>query len=257
MYLDGDHWVFAGANVNIQATSHFVEDTVCALLQKTSSTLTPDAIKLIYAWKTGMIYHSRSERAHRIIFYDNIENGLNRFGKPIGKFLDEAYRLFHQTNPATLNPRQFFDYLRVAGNGNAPVYAITYLFFFTQLQQPIYDRFAWLATEGLINNQPPARQYGYGEQVDWNRYEEYKKRLVNVFGTSAIDRNTDRALYVYGHFFKRAGIAGGCGDGGERVVALPPMVPGGQRKAAVANDFLEIQFRPTRPGLAPSRNTIL
>lgn len=100
-------------------------------------------------------------------------------------------------------------------NNIGPVYAITLLFFLSNGNYPIYDRFAHIAVkmiyEGngfntLIEDSALKEEFDpnwKNKAVIFANYENYyHKRLDEIFsGAYKNDRNIDKALWVYGHLF--------------------------------------------------------
>ncbi len=91
------------------------------------------------------------------------------------------------------------------------VYTLALIYLITKGREPIYDKFAKIALDVIIDNTHPFRKpKKYIELPDKSeqpkviaRYEEYKKCLSLVFGDLwEKDRNIDRALWTYGHLFR-------------------------------------------------------
>ncbi|MCR5755723.1 MAG: hypothetical protein K6G30_13040 [Acetatifactor sp.] len=85
------------------------------------------------------------------------------------------------------------------------VYLITVLFFLSNKEYPIYDFFAHRAIKALYLGKKTVEVF-VGAAPDKNEldkvfamYKEYLFLLKQVFGEYSIERNLDRALWVYGH----------------------------------------------------------
>lgn len=85
------------------------------------------------------------------------------------------------------------------------VYTITLIYFLSKGKFPIYDKFAHIAAKAIYLNANPKDIY-YAEapgKTEWqkvrNMYNEYCWLLEQIFGTKSINRQTDQALWVYGH----------------------------------------------------------
>lgn len=101
-------------------------------------------------------------------------------------------------------------------NGIGSVYIINLLFFLSEGEIPIYDQFAHKALASLYikqisNGKELIAPYSIfiGSAPDKmsisavvNMYAEYLSLLKKVFGKCNIERNIDRALWVYGHCSK-------------------------------------------------------
>ena len=96
-----------------------------------------------------------------------------------------------------------------------PVYAITFLYFLSKRDYPIYDQYAHIAIKvieeelpfkSLVKNSELEREFNTGEKDAkkiFKRYnDKYVARLRNAFGEDYNVRDVDRALWVYGHLFK-------------------------------------------------------
>ena len=86
------------------------------------------------------------------------------------------------------------------------VYLITILFFLSDKEYPIYDYFAHKAVKALYLNKKPHEVF-VGAAPDkkekdkvFAMYGEYIYLLDHVFGYHNIERELDRALWVFGHY---------------------------------------------------------
>ena len=69
---------------------------------------------------------------------------------------------------------------------------------------PIYDRFAYKAIQAILNNHIPFDLIPEKNTLNKNIndiYNEYLKKLQNIFPENFSERKVDQALWVYGHLF--------------------------------------------------------
>lgn len=96
-----------------------------------------------------------------------------------------------------------------------PVYAITFLYFLSNKEYPIYDKFAHIAIKAikeelpfksLVQDSELEKEFNTGETDAKKIFKKYKDnyvdRLKNVFDKDYNARDIDRALWAYGHLFK-------------------------------------------------------
>lgn len=102
--------------------------------------------------------------------------------------------------------KELFDH-RV--KGFAATYILTLVYFFTEGVHPIFDKYADIALDAYINDIAPYDNIEYkpieSSDLDksWYRYMKFCKKLIDVVGYDKYrKRSTDRALWVYGHYFK-------------------------------------------------------
>ncbi len=99
--------------------------------------------------------------------------------------------------------------------GIGPVYLITLLYFISGGKYPIYDQFAHFSLMGIEEGSSFDRKKFTEKDLRtevstekdletfFKSYQEnYIKRLKNIFGEQWNHRDTDRALWVYGHLYK-------------------------------------------------------
>ena len=97
--------------------------------------------------------------------------------------------------------------------GIGTVYLITLMYFISRGSYPIYDRFAKKAIDAIVNEVKPGGVIKERQLPDKtsekfckimkNEMKEYICNLEAVFGSDYKDRDVDRALWVYGHMFKK------------------------------------------------------
>ena len=88
---------------------------------------------------------------------------------------------------------------------------IALLFFITQGELPIYDRYAEIALKAIAGNIRPGQEVRYAElpgkndtasEIWKSRIQPYINTLEMFFGDEwERNRDIDRALWVYGHLF--------------------------------------------------------
>lgn len=95
-----------------------------------------------------------------------------------------------------------------------PVYCITLLFFLSMGKIAIYDKQAHKSLLAIKNRILPGYSVGYVSPADktakekvCKMYNEYYQMLIELFpdyanGNTDCKRRIDRALWVYGHYFK-------------------------------------------------------
>lgn len=91
------------------------------------------------------------------------------------------------------------------------VYTLSLVFFITKGQEPIYDKFAEIALNVILDEKHGFREpqkyieLPQKDKVDdvMERYEGYKRKLTSIFGDLwKKDRRVDCALWTYGHLFR-------------------------------------------------------
>lgn len=187
---------------------------------------TNDVINIL-AWKIGKIKHKATDENGKITFSKDWEDpyhfNILRYGKEwkgIKCFAEKIVEKFCELHKKSENcPQEVLNELeKQAPKGIGTVYLITLLYFISQGKYPIYDRFAYIALQGIKTGAKPLatkidpqtlpdRTSKKFKSVYEDCIEPYMKDLSDVFGSdynSSIEeyRNIDRALWVYGHAFK-------------------------------------------------------
>ena len=184
----------------------------------------PIDVYRIMAWKVGKIRHADSDAASEIRYasnWKNAETGIVRNYRYRLNMTDFAQYIV--SNIGYLEELALTDPQRVLNNlVNAPapkgigtVYLITLLYFISRGKWPIYDRFAMMALTAITEGKKPGEAVCYLELPDKNSEnfnsvmdickQTYIKQLEDIFGKDYNKtRNVDRALWVYGHRFKKA-----------------------------------------------------
>lgn len=157
------------------------------------------------AWKFGTLV----KQENKIIPREKNGNYLSGYGIEIDKIqlleylqrvrdnivikemnFEEIYTKLHKLQP----PKYF-----------GSVYMINILFFLSGGDWPIYDRFAHKAAKAIFMELHPSQIYMCAAPSKdkicdvVNLYMEYIWLLERLFGRKNINRETDRALWVYGH----------------------------------------------------------
>lgn len=217
-YYLGNEKVVARASQN----SRFVEDEIDSIL-KHGIKSSVDVAKIL-AWKIGKIRHTESERAKKFAYASDWsgaeELSVTRYGR---SFDLEGIADFIASNIGELgaqsisDPQGVLDRLRnqdVKGLGT--VYLITLLYFISKGRYPIYDRFAKMALYAIRDGLEPGAPVPYidipgkesrkrFERVMDDHMNPYIGDFRDIFDEKALQsRDVDRALWVYGHCFKRA-----------------------------------------------------
>lgn len=183
----------------------------------------------ILAWKLGKIKHRETdaEKNGNIVFSKDWKNAYKldilRYGRQwenIKEFVDYIVRNINDLrSKSKCCPQKVLNELKdQAPKGIGTVYLITLLYFISQGKYPIYDRFAYIALQGIKHGtepftkkiKPPILPDKNSEKfksVYEDYIEPYIKELSDIFGSDynrSVEeyRNIDRALWVYGHAFK-------------------------------------------------------
>ncbi len=195
--------------------SKFVEDKIEEILK---NGLSSTDIPLIIAWKVGAIDHKTSESERKIIFLKNFDKtfefpdpyrGIIKSKKIIDYCqanFDSLIKLGDKAKNSKEKAEELFNNLKHnVGEKNrfGIVKLLALLYFFTQRYWPIYDQFAHKAVNAIISDMKPHEHTNHIPFNDFSGYhEKYAEKIKEIFGRRDIERNIDRSLWVYGHFFK-------------------------------------------------------
>ena len=217
---------------SIIQTPEWIENNIMAIMEKDN--WDPKDVIRILAWKTGNIDFDKSK--NNTIEYkkgwdektESIKLRNQKRDDPTAfkKFAQNVISINKDYKNNMITEKEVWIKLvksleekDVSGIGT--VYLITFLYFITKGKCPIFDRFAMAAllsfklnenrlnvkpycTKIVIKALPDKKSDRIKELLDGeNVYKEYCTLLKEYFGSSwESDRNIDKALWVYGHFFK-------------------------------------------------------
>jgi len=206
-------------------TSPFIEKEIEKILVRG---LNKNDIIFIIAWKLGYIKQSESEESKQIEFQrefnirliDRYNNNFTEMVKYLNVNFDRLSKLAQFKQYEELFSNLCIN--RVSGFG--ATYIINLMFFFSKGELPIYDAYVSCALNALCNKYKPDKtcvvkitnipQLYNGHQDHickaWNFYQNYIKELKAISGSDYVTRTMDRALWVYGHCFKKQGTSGQC-----------------------------------------------
>lgn len=183
----------------------FVEDEIEKLLDKGKNNLTEEDLFNILAWKIGKINHKKSNPDDGIIYYKDWNKELLE-AKIYKDSLDKEFFSCIKKSLLEINGEELIDYINKLKDINhlGPVYIVTLRYFSTKGKYPIYDRFAYKAIQAILNNHIPFDLISEKNTLNKNIndiYNEYLKKLQNIFPENFSERKVDQALWVYGHLF--------------------------------------------------------
>lgn len=203
----------------VQQNSRFVENEIEQLLREGIKT-EEDVFRLL-AWKTGAIRQVKSENEKKFIYNsgtDVIKGVLQPplrqpiYTKEFTKCItDNIVELEHM---AQTDPQRAINYLKDnAPKGIGTVYILAVLYFISRGKYPIYDKFAMVAINAIVQGKKPGEEITYCDlpvkdsmafnQIVDNYRNIYVKKIEFIFGSDYyISRDIDRALWVYGHSFR-------------------------------------------------------
>ncbi len=190
----------------------------------------PEDVDRILAWKIGGIDHEASKSRQTIRFISSwedekspsviVKNGVFIFECDRKAFKDFCVRIYEIAQkyekpfPEEKVKSILNDIVKATGSikGFGPVYILTLLYFLTRGQSPIFDRCAYKAVKAIYHEKKP-KDIWYENPTSKSVtgilkvISDYEWYLERVFGVQNIDRDTDRALWVYGHSnLKQMGI---------------------------------------------------
>lgn len=206
-------------------TSPFIEKEIERIL---ANGLNKNDIIFIIAWKLGDIKHSESEKSKQIEYQRefNIKliNSRNYNLSDMVKYLNINFDRLAELAQSKQYGELFCDLCINKVSGFGTTYIINLMFFFSKGELPIYDAYVNCALNAIRNKYKPDEtcvvkitnipQLNNGHQDHihkaWNFYLDYIKELKTIYGSDNITRTMDRALWVYGHCFKKQGTSGRC-----------------------------------------------
>lgn len=165
---------------------------------------------IVVAWKAGRL--KRKGGNYEIEMKDG--NYLNGYGRTIKSnelkdYLNKVRKIDSiDEEKFEIEYKKYLDAGPVPDNFGA-VYIINLMYFKSSGKWPIYDKFAHKALKAILMQKSPGEIWvgdaplkAETDKVT-NMYLEYCWLLNCLFGSKAIDRKIDRALWVYGHATKR------------------------------------------------------
>ncbi len=214
--------------------SKFVEDRIEELLK--AEQLSAKDVMLILRWKMGRIDAKASQAMKKCILppKDARKSFITYTGR--GRIVD-AESFCNEISDLTQKSKgpcsaeeiwnAFVPNEKLSQNINVPenmgtVYLLTVLYFLTNAEYPIYDRFAKMALDAISNKEgiikpgdaihymelPAKTDGGFKSLLNSpnSKYRKYITELETVFGerytANKQNRDIDRALWVYGHLFR-------------------------------------------------------
>ena len=203
MYPTSEPLVIDGKKILNNTSSKDADDEIVKLL--TNGIRRKDDIKKIIEWKTGNKFIDDSDTLNT---YNHGKSDLSTFINAVTENLEELTKKGKMPEDAAkvafIRLHKIKKDTRAKGIGS--VYLLTILYFLSNGEWPIYDRFAHIACLAIKNGIEPLKRVkyipldGYLEWA-WDDYLEYCGLLREIFGKSNISREQDRALWAYGHCF--------------------------------------------------------
>lgn len=182
-----------------------------------------------FAWKSGRLLSANESMKNSIWSDDQFcWDGNNLRGKPIGHAsLKSFIKRINNESETILNEsvrKMYESVLELMGidkdgrklekyemvNNIGSVYILMVIHFLSQGSYPLYDRYAHKAVKALYNDKSPHEVFvgaapGKNSVDDiMAMYDEYCFYLREIFGRIDIERDIDRALWVYGHCKNKA-----------------------------------------------------
>lgn len=211
---------YVGAQRLVKRTvqnSCYTEEEIDELLKKGIET--KKDVMHILAWKVGKIRHRDSDEKKEWVFHkgcENTEDGIMtlRNGKiDFNSFAEYIVEnIIDLKKQSIIQPQQVLNKLKnEAPSGIGTVYLITILYFLSNGEYPIYDRFAKIAIDAIKGDFVPGEYIKYRAlpakddvKFDYVMDEilSFKADINAIFGDAyEKNRDVDRALWVYGHSF--------------------------------------------------------
>ena len=215
-YFIGNKRIVNGVGQN----SRYTEEEIERILKDGIKT-SVDVVHIL-AWKIGKIKHYESEKKREFVYakdWDKAESSCKvyRYGREFDIYKISSYiskNIGDLEKEVSESPQNVLCKLREQSvKGIGTVYLITLMYFISRGAYPIYDRFAKKAIDAIVNDvkpggvikevQLPDKTRAKFCKIMENEMKEYMCNLEAVFGTDYKNRDVDRALWVYGHMFKK------------------------------------------------------
>ena len=193
------------------SNSIVAEKEIETFLSKDLHSIEPFDVMRILEWKLGRIDYKRSQCEGKTWYrhWDEMNKYKTKTrsgeidAKELCEFISKDYGSLKKKSPCAV----FSDLAKQGVANLGTVYIITLVYFITQ-ECPIYDRFAHQAIIAIKNDNKPGEVVKYAtlpSKTESNAFQKYEscyfKELVSVF-PNYMDRDVDRALWVYGHLFQ-------------------------------------------------------
>ena len=210
----------------VTQSCRYVEDEIDSILETGINNKID--IMHILAWKIGRVKHSETNKhwnnEKKWYYYKGCENTEEGFiqtsrGKEINCNNFANFILYNlpkfEKDVIENRPQEILNALRDnSPEGIGTIYLITLLYFISKGKYPIYDRFADLAIQAIIQKEKPGTKLNHKEPVTKgdNKFDTiyidtikpFSKRIEKAFHSYdkyLKNRDLDRALWVYGHCF--------------------------------------------------------
>ena len=209
----------------LRRSSEFIEERIENIIKV--GIKSQEDVGRILAWKIGKIKHRMSDNEKRFAYakgWENVEHSKTvklykddlQIGDITSFILDLSIpKTFNNDNAQELLNQLMDKRFKRLGS----VYMITLLYFLSQGEYPIYDRFAMMALTAIHKGIKPELGKKVSIEVEFkelpskdsDRFStimscemaKYIIMLNDIFGDSwKTDRNIDRALWAYGHLFE-------------------------------------------------------
>ena len=216
-------WGNAKSVPRISQNSRFAEEYIERILRY--GIKEPVDVYRIMAWKVGKIRHADTDTNQSLVYASNwidAEKGVvrnYRYQLDMRSFAEGIVSNIEMLEKMAKNDPQgvlqnLKDGVVRAPNGIGTVYLLTLLYFISRGKWPIYDRFAMMALLAIEAGKKPGEQVSFSDLPEKNSEDfnavmnlckqRYISKLEMIFGKNYNDnRDVDRALWVYGHLFKR------------------------------------------------------
>ena len=168
----------------------------------------------ILEWKLGRIDHKCSQCEGKTVYRhpDTMKNFKTKTrsgeinAKDLSKYISNKIDDLKEKKPAEI----FSELVEQNVTNLGTVYLITLVYFISN-KCPIYDRFAHQAIVAIKNGSKPGEVVKISSLPSKranNVFEKYSKEYVEplkeVFKDNYMNRDVDRALWVYGHLFRES-----------------------------------------------------
>lgn len=212
MYFEGDEGSFCPFPFLNQTTQE-EENKTLKLFKKDYKWNCEDVFNIL-VWKTGSKKYEFSDDKIALTPPGRSEIDITKLARMIVEQQDELRKTAENCDFA----KAFASILDVVTKSETKnigtVYCITLLFFLSMGKVAIYDKQAHKSLIAIKNSVLPGKSVGYSTPPDKKEkkkvnkmYNEFYEMLIELFpdypdGNTECKRRIDRALWVYGHYFK-------------------------------------------------------